>query len=81
MVCTRMQAGPTYVGCTPLVCCFRQRSLYLLNVYNALRQSTEVDSVVYLVDSIADICSGVKFSAVDGWMVSLAATTVLEQPR
>ena len=21
-----MQAGPTYVGCTPLVCCFRQRS-------------------------------------------------------
>ena len=26
-VCTRMQAGPTYVGCTPLVCCFRQRRL------------------------------------------------------
>ena len=25
MVCTRMQAGPTYVGCTPLVCCFGQR--------------------------------------------------------
>ena len=34
MVCTRMQARPTYVGCTPLVGCFRQRRHHTYTIHH-----------------------------------------------
>ena len=41
MVCTRMQARPAYAGCTPLVCCFRQRSMKLRGDVNAFASTIQ----------------------------------------